>query len=148
VLTPDMPIDSDVRIGEFGNKVLCVTLNEEFIEYINYLDRLEGNVMILDFLMNILADENVAGFSWSLKGIDVGNDEIAAFSLLGQSSYEVSIIGDCNGDGKVNGIDVNLMRRVLSGNGGSVDPFAVDLNSDGLLNAKDSYSLKTKIALG
>ena len=57
-------------------------------------------------------------------------------------------MGDCNGDGVVNGMDGNMIRRVINGNDCKVDPFAVDLNGDGELNAKDSLGLKSKILNG
>ncbi len=138
----------DVLLGEVGNKVMTVELNEDFIEYINSLNRLDGNIIILDFLMNILDSEEVVGVSWSLNDIYIGGTSISAYSDTDSSIYEPAVIGDCDGDGIVTGIDGNLMRRIISGNDDKVDPFAVDLNGDGVINAKDSLALKRKIIEG
>ena len=57
-------------------------------------------------------------------------------------------IGDANGDGKINSIDINTMKRYLSG---SVDPTpaqkaASDVNGDGLLNSVDANILSRYVS--
>ena len=50
------------------------------------------------------------------------------------------IIGDANSDGKVNGIDVNYMKRALSG---TYDiNIAMDVSGDGKVNGTDINLLK------
>lgn len=123
------------RIGELGNRLMTVELIEGFADYACSLDRVEGNNLILNFLMNIVAAEDVVGISW-YSNYDVYYDD---------PNNEI-IPGDCNGDGAVNGIDGNLTRRILSGKDCTVDPFTVDANGDGKLNAMDSLFIKLKIA--
>ena len=139
----------NVIIGNTGNSIISVELNADFVDHIISLSRLDGNVMILDLLMNILENEEVVGVSFSVSDQAHTNTSIATFSLNAASlAYEVCIMGDCNGDGTVSGVDGNMMRRILSGNYCKVDPFAVDLNGDGLLNAKDCLELKRIIVQG
>ena len=138
-------LPGDVHIGEVGNKIMTLELNEEFIKYIDSLNRLDGNVMILDILMNILDSEQVVGVSWTVDDYLYYDTAFTTFGLASDNTKNPAVIGDCNGDGAVNGIDAYLMRRLISGNGDKVDPFAVDLNSDGKITAIDSLLLKKMI---
>ncbi|MBQ2730198.1 MAG: leucine-rich repeat protein [Clostridia bacterium] len=148
VVKPDADtMPGNVMIGEIGNKMMTVEISEEFIEHINSLNRLDGNVLILDFLMNILSNEEVVGVSWA---IDDSSDStsVSFFSSHPINTYEAAILGDCNGDGAVNAIDSYLMKQAIIGYESVIDPFAVDLNGDGRINACDSLALKTKIVKG
>ena len=148
VWTPDVIESTNVMMGEVGNKILVVRLSEEFIEYVNSLNRLDGNVLILDLLMNIVANDNVAGIGWNIDGYTGANTDIMTLSLLPEEIYEPSVIGDLNGDGIVNAIDSNLMKKTIVGHESKIDPFAVDMNGDGAINARDSLALKLKIVMG
>ena len=142
-------LPGNIMIGDMGDKLMTVEINKEFIEHINSLSRLDGNVMILDLLMNILENEEVVGVSFSVNDQMYTNTSSTTFNLNSDSTaYEVCVIGDCNGDGIVNGIDGNIMKRILSGSYCKADPFAVDLHDDGILNAKDCLELKRIIVQG
>ena len=51
-------------LGEAGNRVATVEIKADFVNYICSLDRIEGNKIILDFLINLLSSEGVSGISW------------------------------------------------------------------------------------
>ncbi|MBQ2730197.1 MAG: dockerin type I repeat-containing protein [Clostridia bacterium] len=138
-----------VMLGEKGNKCFYIDFTDEFFSYVNSLNRLDSNILIMDFLLNLLSGD-VVGISFECDQVYYNPDEGDTFDSDSESYdiYSSSIIGDCNGDGAVNSIDGNLMRRIMCGNGFKVDPFAVDINRDGNLNAVDSFELKIKIAIG
>ena len=58
------------------------------------------------------------------------------------------IRGDLNGDGKVNSIDTNVMKRLMSGasTGSDEQNKAADVNGDGKVNSYDTNRLKRYIA--
>ena len=120
------------QIGELGNKTMTVELTAGFVDYVRSLDCVEGNNLLLNLVMNVMAAKDVAGIAW-----EIDNNVYTAGEVLP---------GDCNGDGAVNSIDGNLMRRILGGKDCTVDPFAVDINGDGRLNAMDSLAVKVIIA--
>ena len=140
VVKPDESM-YDILLGEIGNKVMTVELNVEFIEHINSLDRVEGNKLILDFLINIIGNKEVVGISWTRDNLIYGDNN--------SNSNQTAIVGDCDGDGSINSKDSFLIRLVIIGKGhDNIDPFAVDINGDGDINAKDSLALRRKIAVG
>lgn len=66
------------------------------------------------------------------------------------SEYVISVTGDINGDGTVNAVDSNLLKRVIAGtwaiesDGNTAR--AADISGDGTVNAVDSNLLKRVIA--
>jgi len=142
VTRPDYSM-SYFMLGEIGNRVMTVELNYGFVSYINSIDRVERNKLILNFLMNLINNDEVTGVSFSFDYIIYGD------SNGNTNIEETDIVGDCNGDGRINGADAYLMVSAISGKDfGCIDPFAVDIIEDGYLNAKDYYELKRKIAVG
>ena len=61
-----------------------------------------------------------------------------ARSITLTSSYVV--VGDANGDGKVNGTDINFMKRIISGTYSKA--LSMDINGDGSWNGTDANLLK------
>ena len=58
------------------------------------------------------------------------------------SSYK--LIGDANGDGRVNAVDANLVKRIITG---ELSPVGMtDINLDGRINAADSNCIKRMLA--
>ena len=55
------------------------------------------------------------------------------------------LIGDCNGDGVVNAVDLAVMKLALSGNG-EIDLGKADMNGDGSVDASDLAKLKLSLA--
>ena len=53
-----------------------------------------------------------------------------------------SLCGDCNGDGRVNGMDLILLRQYLAGWDVSVDQTAAECNGDGRVNSMDLILLR------
>ena len=139
VMTPDVGGFRDL-LGEKGNKCFHIQFMFEFVEYINSVDYIEGNRLILNFLMNLLRNEEVVGFSWSIMDIQYGNSNCKTFNTF--------ISGDCNADSLINGADGYLIKKAILGFDDGIDPLAVDMNDDGQLNAKDSLAVKRKIIIG
>ncbi len=76
------------------------------------------------------------------KNIDYGSTSYAATYFEDEPDY---IIGDLNGDGKVNPVDANLIKQMVTGN---IDQTpAADINGDGKVNSVDANLLKA-IVLG
>ena len=58
-------------------------------------------------------------------------------------------IGDVNGDGRINGTDVTLLRRYITGGYGvSINELAADINGDGRINGTDVTLLRRYITGG
>ncbi len=87
---------------------------------------------------------------WCLKTVVLGKAGEAddTYTVKLDEEFRISviytdntlIIGDANSDGKVNGIDVNYMKRALSG---TFDiNIAMDINGDGKVNGTDINLLK------
>ncbi|MBR4881380.1 MAG: hypothetical protein IKU19_05565 [Clostridia bacterium] len=140
-----------VMLGEKGNKCFYIDFTDEFFSYIKTLDRLDGNVFIMDFLLNLLSDDVVGiSFSWHKVYMDpeLGKTYDGNTIECDYSSFASAIVGDCNGDGAVNAVDSYIMRILIVGNECKADPFAIDMDGDGGVNAKDSLLLKTRIVKG
>ena len=76
------------------------------------------------------------------KNIDYGSTSYAATYFADEPEYT---IGDLNGDGKVNPVDANLIKQMVTGN---IDQTpAADINGDGKVNSVDANLLKA-IVLG
>ena len=60
------------------------------------------------------------------------------------------MLGDMNGDGKVNAIDANVMKRIMSGNitPTKAQALAGDLTGDGVVNGMDSNMLARLLSGG
>ena len=56
------------------------------------------------------------------------------------------VAGDANGDGAVNSIDSNLLKRFIAGEVQDINERNADVNGDGSVNSVDSNLLKRKIA--
>ncbi|MGM9635050.1 MAG: dockerin type I repeat-containing protein, partial [Candidatus Avispirillum sp.] len=87
---------------------------------------------------------------WCLKATVLGKPGEAAdtYTVKLDEEFRISviytdntlIIGDANSDGKVNGIDINYMKRALAG---TYDVnIAMDINGDGKVNGTDVNLLK------
>lgn len=60
---------------------------------------------------------------------------------------ETYTLGDANGDGNVNAIDIHSIKAMTAGyEGYTVDPEAADVEPDGIINAKDVFYLKAAAA--
>lgn len=72
-------------------------------------------------------------------------------SCLGETAtLTITVVGaengDANGDGKVNGLDVILLRQYIAGWDVTVDPIGGDANGDGKVNGLDVILLRQYIA--
>jgi len=158
-----------ILVGDKGNICFLIEIKNEFIKHLKSLDRIERNRKILNFLMNLMDDEFV-GVSFSFlddpmiyndyasyattdtpstfSNINTSTNNSPSFTYITPDTYEPIVNGDCNADGNVNGADCNMMKRAILGFEEGIDPLAVDLATDGELNAKDSLALKRKITIG
>lgn len=82
------------------------------------------------------------------------DDELVGYDvyILGEEIYVEAatvLYGDVNGDGRVNAIDVLLIRKHMAGGWGvTIDQKAADVNCDGRINAIDVLMLRKSIAGG
>ena len=82
-------------------------------------------------------------------------DGIATLSAYSDSGFiaevtvvvgDVAVFGDVNGDGAVNSIDSNLLKRSLAGEPVTIISQNADMNADGSVDSRDSNLLKRMIA--
>lgn len=146
ITTPSDSVNQGrILLGERGNKLITVELNKEFVKYVCSLDRVEGNRLIVKFFMNMFKQKEVVGVTWFYNGFFYPDDWDTSDWI---SPPRVVESGDCNGDFLVNGADGYMIKKAILGFDDGIDPLAVDMNYDGLLNAKDSLEVKKKIVLG
>ena len=79
-----------------------------------------------------------AGNTYEVRGTFLGASD--TFNVKIAEVVIDHIIGDANGDGNVNGIDINYMKRALSGT--FEKNIAMDINGDGKVNGSDINLLK------
>ena len=79
-----------------------------------------------------------AGNTYEVRGTFLGASD--TFNVKIAEVVIDHIIGDANGDGNVNGIDINYMKRALSGT--FEKNIAMDINGDGKVNGTDINLLK------
>ena len=84
-----------------------------------------------------------------------GDTEVLSDSSLTETSFVMPerdiiltssymLIGDANGDGRVNAVDANLVKRIITG---ELSPVGMtDINLDGRINAADANCLKRMLA--
>lgn len=65
-----------------------------------------------------------------------------------ESGEEEVLVGDVNGDGRINARDARALLRIIAGldNAGEVDEAVCDVNGDGRVNARDARALLRQIA--
>lgn len=123
----------------------------------------EGNILTLTFRIsdtaepgdyNVYLDFPDHGRGWFFDGENPSTDytvptdgAVSAKVAVSKAKY---IIGDVNGDGKVNAVDVNLMKQIALGACApdSKQVITCDLNSDGKINAVDINLLKSLVLGG
>ena len=59
---------------------------------------------------------------------------------------ELSVIGDLNGDGKLNMVDYGLMRAYLAGKNVTIDLAAADVDNNGEINDGDRVLMQAYMA--
>jgi len=138
---------TSAMLGEIGTKCFWIDFTNEFFDHIKSLNRLDGNILIMDFLMNLLSGD-VAGISFEWNKVYWDNEDGNTFDTDLSDNGATMVLGDCNGDATVNSMDAYLMKLALIGIDVSLDPFAVDVNCDGNLNAMDSFALKKTVVSG
>lgn len=74
--------------------------------------------------------------------IGVTSFTMPARNITLTSSYV--IVGDANGDGKINGTDINFMKRIIAGTYST--SLSMDINGDGSWNGTDANMLKRILA--
>lgn len=95
-----------------------------------------------------LSFENSADVSFNNTEITIDNIVISSVGGENVSSQteltynvKISILGDVNGDGKVNVTDIVSLYNYILGNTAGVDESSVDRNGDGKVNVTDIVSL-------
>ena len=80
---------------------------------------------------------------------DGDNNPITVQSLAGKVKIIDFTPGDVNGDSRINGTDVSLLRRYIAGGYNTkINPDAADVNADGRLNGTDVSWIRRHIAGG
>ena len=84
----------------------------------------------------------------TFEGFDFGR----VWYFDGDSGYlypmltdKVVVLGDVNGDGEVNSVDINILKRYLTDSSVEIDEYNADINDDGALNAQDTNLLKRMV---
>ena len=100
------------------------------------------------FGCNSLADVYYTGSAeeWSAMAVGEGNDPLISADLT--TDHVTYILGDVDGNGKVNNRDLGLMQRVLNESNLSGQPFdrsAADLDGNGKLNNRDLGLLQRQL---
>ena len=70
--------------------------------------------------------------------------------LADEDSAPSVLLGDLNGDGRINARDARLLLRFVAGltEEGEVDEVSADFNGDGRVNARDARAILNYIAGG
>ena len=75
------------------------------------------------------------------------NEEIANATIHYNDAAEPDpIYGDVNDDGRVNALDLVVLRQSLAGWGVTASPVASDVNGDGRINTLDLVVLRQSLA--
>ena len=127
-------------------------------ELIVYCVDEEGNVIYTETRADIYLDYGAAVLVPEIEGYSVVPDEENADGIIQVILKEqpVNILeikytrdfvpGDVNGDGVVNSVDSNLMRRFISGTITSIIEKNADMNGDGVVSSIDSNLIIRTIA--
>lgn len=120
-----------------------------------YISRILASTTVKDFV----SEFNEGYFCKVYKdGIEVSEDSVIESGMTVSIvynddiivSYKVAVTADINGDGAVNAVDSNLLKRIIAGtltyDDMTATMFAADVNDDGTVNAVDSNLLKRVIA--
>ena len=75
---------------------------------------------------------------------DMNGEEVTEFVVGGAYTYKSFIYGDCDGDGKVDTIDLAALKLFLAGSG-EVE-LGADCDGDGKVNTTDLAALKLFLA--
>ena len=101
--------------------------NDNAITFLNTLSYEEREAFMLEFYLSVMDTEEAIGLTY---------DKI----------YR-GIMGDINGDGKINAVDSNALVSFVMGNQSAIVPQNCDLDNSGNINLKDNFLLK-KLILG
>lgn len=124
--------DSPLKITEEGNLTGLIQ-NKNSVQEIRE-QFAEENVVIKDATGKVLAETDILGTGATVSIMD--GDTVKA-------SCQVVLVGDVNGDGKVNGKDVSMLARSLVGKATLTDvqKEAAEVLVDGAINGKDVSKL-------
>ena len=83
---------------------------------------------------------------WDAISIDDGNEDLLNAALHFGSAEPEILFGDTNADGRVNTLDLILLRQYLAGWEVAVDQASADVNGDGKVNSRDLLLLRQYLA--
>ena len=116
-------------------------------------DTSNGVVLVLTFTVPTDAEAGTE-YSLDLSYVpgDIADGELRPVEFAIKSG-KIEVIdyipGDVNGDGRINGTDITLIRRYIAGGYGvSIIPNAADVNDDGRINGTDVTLIRRYIAGG
>lgn len=73
---------------------------------------------------------------------------LPSFAWLDSSVDTAAMVGDADGNGKIDAKDSALIKNSILGRYADINLAGADLNGDGLVNTKDSYCIKRSIVYG
>lgn len=149
--------NNDLKDYEFA-KDMNIDENNKYIKYINKdttVNQLISKITINNKKINLKV-LNVNNVEKQNDNILFTGDKLLIYEdSIEKTKYDISILGDTNGDGKINSIDLIHMRKHIIG---WVDPienikqtktgiyyYSLDLNNDNVVNSIDLIRLRKKI---
>ena len=106
-----------------------------------------GELAVLTF--KVKDDAEAGDYTVSLNVVEAYNadyEDVAIAAQSGTITVQTVLIGDFNGDGKINGKDGILCSQALAGWDVEYSELAADVNGDGKFNGKDGILLSQYLA--
>ena len=122
-----------------------VTVGNKVVVFSN--DEITGNGSFLTLTLKS-SSQNETTISFTADEAYGINEQTVSVTGTTVSVKKGGIIGDCNGDGTVDGRDLLRLARYIAGGGSSVDLSAADINGDGNVDGRDVLRLAKQLAGG
>ena len=108
-------------------------------------DEIEEDGSIITISLNAVSRNDVT-VNFAVEEAYNVSEQAINISGVSVDVHKGGLIGDCNGDGSVDGRDVLRLARYLAGSGVSVDMSASDVNRDGKVDGRDVLRLAKMLA--
>ena len=106
-----------------------------------------GNLVKLTFKISANTGEGEYPITLTCEDCSNQNDQDVKYQITsGKVSINNKMIGDVNGDGKINGKDATLLMKYLAEWDVTIDKSTSDVNKDGKINGKDATLLMKYLA--
>jgi uncharacterized protein YgiM (DUF1202 family) len=105
-----------------------------------------GAIALLQFTVISVGESELSVTFSEDNIIDCSGDTVKTVGGKATVTAKALLLGDINLDGKVNGVDVMLLKRFVVGIYTPHNTYAADMDRSGRINAKDSLRLKRVVA--